>query len=253
MFQQPPRRRQLVPPSEEQRRVAAAEAERYRAERAREEARAQPFKQAVLECGGPALRDPQAALACHCGCHPKPASFTLHDGGVTCPCQQDPETRKRAFEELFRFTSELDDEQQSARAATAAAFAGAAEELGVEASVVVGGAPFVIIGVCDGRGFYLRERHGHWRVTIAADDEPAADPWTLDVHEPTYDIATGDEDDLSGPDGAFSPVHALRVAVDAVRTTLTRRACPHVAPVEPDHAYCARCGIRLADASRWTW
>lgn len=33
-----------------------------------------------------------------------------------------------------------------------------AEALGVEARVEVWAAPFVVVGVCDGRGFYLRER-----------------------------------------------------------------------------------------------
>jgi hypothetical protein len=47
-----------------------------------------------------------------------------------------------------------------------------AERLEVTAKVVIQAAPLVITGVCDGHAFYLRERHGSWRVTIATDDDP---------------------------------------------------------------------------------
>ncbi|MGH3752049.1 MAG: hypothetical protein ACRDRP_05015 [Pseudonocardiaceae bacterium] len=82
-------------------------------------------------------------------------------------------------------------------------------------------------GTVDGRGFYLRERHGYYRVTIAPDDDPAADPWELPAERATLDIADGEDDDLTGPDGGYDVAHALGVAVHAVRTFLARRECEH--------------------------
>ncbi len=125
-----------------------------------------------------------------------------------------------------------------------------AEALGVEASIQVWGAPHVIVGVCDGRGFYLRERHGSYRVTIATDDDPGSDPWIAEPTEPSIDIAAGDEYELE-EDGRFSWVITLRVAVQAVRTAVARNACDH-RRVESE-PFCPTCGVRIDDAAAWRW
>ena len=125
-----------------------------------------------------------------------------------------------------------------------------AEALGVEASIKVWGAPHVVVGVCDGRGFYLRERHGSYRVTIAADDDPGSDPWFAEPTEPSIDIAEGDECELED-DGRFSWVITLRVAVQAVRTAIARNACEHRRiGSEP---FCPTCGVCIDDAPLWRW
>jgi hypothetical protein len=76
----------------------------------------------------------------------------------------------------------------------------------------------VLAGTVDGRGFYLRERHGSWRVTVAPDEDPGSDPWTADPSVPTFDIADGDADRLF-VEGDFSVVRALDVAVAPVRSS----------------------------------
>ena len=74
--------------------------------------------------------------------------------------------------------------------------------LKVSAQMVVAAAPMVITGVTDGRAFYLRERHGSWRVTIATDDDPTADPWGSALEAPSIDIASGDESDFNDGTGS---------------------------------------------------
>ncbi|MGH3444566.1 MAG: hypothetical protein ACRDPB_04250, partial [Nocardioidaceae bacterium] len=66
-------------------------------------------------------------------------------------------------------------------------------------------APFVITGRVDGRGFYLRERHGSYTVTVASDDDPGADPWGRPADQMTLDIAEGDESDLLDSNGGTDP------------------------------------------------
>lgn len=169
----PPRRRQLVPPTPE-------EAQRLAAVRA-----------------GPPLRDPEAAADCHCGCHPKAADAELHDGGRSCGCQLTPEKRHLALKE---FTEQLNDlDPDPGRLVRRGGARSARRELGVSATWWLVAAPFVITGNVDGRGFYLRERHGSYRVTIAPDDDPGADPWELPAERLTLDIAGGDDDDPHRP------------------------------------------------------
>ena len=211
----PPRRRQLLPPSPQEQARCAEQAAAWRAERDRRDAELRPSRLAAV-CAGPPVRDPDAAADCHCSCHPKPADAELHDGGLSCGCQLTP------------------------------------EELGVTAQWRGVAAPFVITGNADGRGFYLRERHGYYRVTIAPDDDPAADPWELPAERATLDIADGEDDDLTGPDGGYDVAHALIVAVHAVRTFLARRECEHQQPTDPRQLFCAWCGVRLAEADKWT-
>ena len=92
-----------------------------------------------------------------------------------------------------------------------------AAALGVTAQVVVQAAPMVLTGVCDGRAFYLRERHGSWHVTIATDDDPLADPWASPLESPSIDIASGEATDFQDDEGRSSRGLALRVTVAAVR------------------------------------
>lgn len=242
----PPRRRQLVPPTPEEAQSRADEAAAWRAELKRRDAELRPARLAAVRAGPP-LRDPDAAADCHCGCHPKPADAEQHDGGRSCGCQLTPEERHLAVKEFTAQLSSLglDDGIRSGEAELAQR----AAELGVSATWRLVAAPFVITGNVDGRGFYLRERHGSYRVTIAPDDDPGADPWELPAERLTLDIAGGDDDDLTDPGGGCDVAHALTVAVHAVRTYLTRQRCTHQRPTDPRHLYCAWCG-RAARRSR---
>jgi hypothetical protein len=237
-----------VPPSAEEQRRRDDEAEAWRAERERHDGQRRPGRLAALRTG-PELRDLDAAADCHCGCHPSGADPELHDGGSSCPCQQTPEERKRAMQAFFDDLAQIGPLFDTA--SDEAALARRAAELGVTAKLQASACPFVITGHIDGRGFYLRERHGEYGITVPSDDDPTAEPWGLDPHEPTLDIAEDDEKDLTGPDGRFDVATALTVAVDAVRTFLARRSCPHEQPRDEYHVFCSRCGVRLTDAERW--
>ncbi|MGH8918139.1 MAG: hypothetical protein ACRD0H_07350 [Actinomycetes bacterium] len=245
----PPRRRQLLPPSPQELARRAEEAAAWRAEHDRRDAQLRPVRLAAV-CAGPPLRDPDKAADCPCGCHPKPANAELHDGGLSCGCQLTPEERHQTWKE---FEEELDSLNLDAGVRPEEAeLAGQAEKLGVTAQWRVLAAPFVITGNVDGRGFYLRERHGYYRVTIAADEDPGADPWELPADRATLDIADGEDDELTGPDGHYDAAHALTVAVHAVRTFLARRRCAHQQPTDPRQLFCAWCGVPLAEADQWT-
>ncbi|SDX57128.1 hypothetical protein SAMN05660209_00732 [Geodermatophilus africanus] len=129
------------------------------------------------------------------------------------------------------------------RAEERQALAARAAELGVRARIAVDGAPFVLAGTVDGRGFYLRERHGLWRVTIAPDEDPGVDPWTAGPSVPTLDIADGDADRLLVK-GGFDVTRALDVAGGAVRSFLRQQACAHGRALSGDR-FCPVCGAAL--------
>jgi len=248
----PPVVRKYVPPSDEQVVRARAKFARERVEREAAREATRPARRAVI-LAGPRLSNVEAAVDCTCACHPRPADADRHDGGTTCPCQQTEEdraARMRAFHELSNeLANEYESEERHAREQNEL-IASEAQALGVEARIVVWAAPRVLVGICDGRGFYLRERHQNYRVTIAPDDNPGSDPWVAEPTEPSIDIAGGDEGDLQR-DGKFSWVLALCIAVQAVRTAIARNACRHrrIGP-EP---FCPSCGVRIDEADTWRW
>lgn len=249
----PPHVRQYVPPSKEEAAASSAAYERDRVEREAAREAARPARRTSI-LAGPVLRDVEAAVECLCSCHPRPAEIDRHDGGQTCPCQETEDERAAhmtAFRDLWNEEIEQEyldeeryfDEQRELIAAEA-------EALGVEADIQVWGAPHVIVGVCDGRGFYLRERHGSYRVTIAPDDDPGSDPWFADPTELSIDIAGGDECELED-DGTFSWLITLRVAVQAVRTAIARNTCEH-RRIESE-PFCPICGVCIDEAKAWRW
>lgn len=201
-------------------------------------------RRALLNAG-PVLRDVDAAVECPCGCHPRVGD--LHDGGVTCPCQKTPEEREADMKEFLAAMAELN--YDSNFGVQKEEFDTAAVELGVTDAVIECQAvPTVVSGVVDGRFFYLRERHGTWRVTIAPDDDPLLDVWDHTTIRQGVDIASGSEDDLYPEEGQFSFAHVLEFAVQVVRDYLRRNVCSHAASRACVHAnFCPTCGVRLAD------
>lgn len=242
-----PRLRQWLPPTPEQQAAARASAAAFRAEQEERRAAERPLREAMVAALaglGVALRDPASAVGCPCGCHPS-LDLAAHGGGgqAGCSCQQTPAERRAARDRLVAVLAETRPEADELRAREQAALAAHAAELGVQARIAVGGAPFVLAGTVDGRGFYLRERHDLWRVTVAPDDDPGIDPWTAGPSVPTLDIADGDVDRLL-TDGAYDVVRVLDVAVGAVRSFLRQRACGH-GRVQPGDRFCAACGTAL--------
>jgi hypothetical protein len=248
----PPIVRRFVPPSEEELAASRAAFERRRAEADATREAARPARRAAV-LAGPVLRDVEAAVDCRCACHPRPGDVELHNGGRSCPCQETEAERAHRREASREAWSALADEfadEELFFEDRRSRFDAEADALGVEARIQVWAAPFVIVGVCDGRGFYLRERHGAYRVTIAPDEDPGSDPWAAAATEPSIDVAAGDDSELAD-DGAFSPAAALRVAVGAVRTALARNACEH-RQIESE-SYCPSCGVLLAEVGAWRW
>jgi hypothetical protein len=248
----PPHVRMFVPPSEKGAAESRAAFERERAERDAAREAARPARRAVT-LAGPVLRDVDATVDCMCACHPRPGDVDLHDGGQSCQCQlteAERAARTSAWLESWNELAEDFADEERFHRERRDGFAAEAAALGVEARIEVWAAPFVIVGVCDGRGFYLRERHGSYRVTIAPDEDPNSDPWVAEPTEPSIDVAGGDESELDDH-CAFSPATALRVAVQALRTALARNACNHRRiGSEP---YCPSCGVRIDDADAWRW
>lgn len=252
MAAHPPHVHRFVPPSEDEAAEARAEHERRRAERETAREAARPARVAAISAGPP-LRDVEAAVDCMCSCHPRPADPDRHGGGHSCPCQETEAERSTRMESLRELLNELAGDhaaQERHFEAQQDLVATEAKALGVEARIEVWGAPHVLVGVCDGRAFYLRERHGSYRVTIAPDDAPGSDPWVAEPTETSIDIAAGDDHELED-DAGLSWVVALRVAVGAVRTASARNACAHRrVGSEP---YCPTCGVRIDEAAAWRW
>lgn len=165
----------------------------------------------------------------------------LHDGGVHCACQLTPMEREAAWTGFIAF--ERTAEEREADQLRRDEFSATAIDLGVEAEVAVSMCPLVISGVADGRAFYLRERHGLYRVTIARDEAPLDDPWRSPPEVPTIDIAEGSDGEFGN--GANYESVALRIAVGAVRQYVQVGACPHEVPMDADHRFCRCCGGAL--------
>lgn len=201
---------------------------------------AQAAMDAALLHAGPPLRDYDAARTCPCGCHPRVSD--THNGGTTCQCQHTPEERAEARKRLFDLIAQLHDEGIAQRHEQD--LQDAARELNIpDAHIAVNGAPFVITGTVDGRAFYLRERHGNYRVDIAPDTNPTADIWA-DRSDGEITVTQGDESDFYR-DGTFSPGLALRIAATAIRSHLDRAACDHAQ--RGTHRYCPDCGDTRPD------
>lgn len=245
----PPRIRQFLPPV----RSAAQDAQRtaeLRAARRRFEAeRAARIEasRALMSRLGDELTDLPAAASCFCGCHPRPGSPESGHAQRDCVCQMSDEQRAAHRAELFdalaSFETDWDDDAEQA------ALAQAAGRLGVTATWRSHFAPMVITGVCDGRAYYLRARHGEYRVTVASLSGPLlgdGDLCDVPPDQPTIDIAEGSDE------FADEPTRALEAAVGAVRIYLHRVACPHEQAATDEHQWCSRCGILLAEQNLWS-
>lgn len=190
---------------------------------------------------GPALRDVDAAMDCRCSCHPRVGD--LHNGGVTCACQQTLEERKAATEKMFAALAALN--HSSDWEAKQDQFDVAAAALGVQnAAIECQACPTVVSGIVDGRFFYLRERSGVWRITVAPENDPLLDVWNHTTTVQGVDIANGSEDDLYIEGETFSYAHVLQFAVRTVRGHLRRSTCGHnTAPTGAN--FCPTCGEQL--------
>jgi hypothetical protein len=214
-------------------RVRAAQAEIADAwERGRAE-------RAAVIATGPALSDPAAAADCRCSCHPRPAEPTLHDRGVSCPCQlSDDEARARRVAALERLQAAfVDDGVDEVIARERDEFAATADALGVAATCTGFACPVTVSGTVDGCAFAARERHDTYRVVV----DPTGDIDDLHTWSPgALLVAAGSVDEFD----RWTPATLLTVAVTATRTHLRRIGCAHGR--NPDGAvFCCDCGVAL--------
>jgi hypothetical protein len=228
-----------------------AELDRERAEReAWNEANSGRRRAALLN--GPQLTDVDAALECICSCHPRLEHPDTHEGGTSCPCQLSETERSARLESALTALSLLqDDASAERREQRSAETEQAATRLGCVVHRIGGAAPFTIYGSVAGYEFYLRERHGSWRLEVVPADAHGNDPFYADSFPglTTTIIAEGDEESLYG-DLPYGEAHALEVAVGAVVAYARTIACGHETRSSDTHLFCRFCGTGLDEAER---
>lgn len=243
MAQVPPRVERFEPPDPAAQAEARERWEQFRVEHEERRQRLLPLRRLVL-AAGPALRDLEAALECVCSCHPSAGDPDLHEHGVRCPCQLTPEERAEAFESFLSLRDDLGPDpfgfEEFASDVEGRAFA-----LGVELSVVSPGGPLVVSGVVDGRGCFLRERHGFFHVEVAPGDAPLRDVWRKGPEEVSLVVAEGSESELEPAPGVKPGEQVVDVLVAAVRTFLLQEACTHPGQVR----FCPHCGAPAPEQS----
>ena len=121
----------------------------------------------------------------------------------------------------------------------------AARELGTVARQESPGAPWVIVGTVDGRGFYLTGRSEIYRVVLAPDGQPGLDPWSAPPTDRVLTVAQGVTADFLDDTGDIDARKAVHTAVAAARTYLRQPVCTH--PGDPTDRYCRQCGTPLTN------
>ena len=246
----PPRRRRVDPAVREQARHDIEQIVAQTSQAAAETTEDRRHRGELLALG-PELRDLDAAVDCRCSCHPRAADMSLHDGGASCRCQLTREDLQKRMAKFEKSAAEHRERARPRREARQAEFAAAVESLGVEAIIECEAAPLAIVGRCDGHSFFLRARHDIYRVEVAAD--PGCENLWYDGDADRIEVASGCDRDLVGDGGGVSPAVAVRVAVDAIRTSMRRNMCSHEEPSGVGHLYCRNCGVELSQAEQWRW
>lgn len=191
---------------------------------------------------GPDLRDYAAASTCPCSCHPQVSA--LHSGGQECRCQLTKDEQAAQLERFFAVIAEINsrDPDFMSRAEESTQFQEEAAELGVsDAQIRALGCPLVVSGKIDGRSFFLRERHGIYRVECAPEHAPEVDLWSSDMDGVI--VKEGVEGDLI-EQGDPPAVRALKVAACAVRSYLRAYSCEH-RMIPTGALFCPWCGKEL--------
>lgn len=191
---------------------------------------------------------------CRFGNHPKlPDPSGQGDAGFDCRCQWSQERRVAATRDWSRSIDEFwaSPEGQAAtakrEAERAEVEAWIAAHPGVEARQTTEIAPEQWEGRVDGRSFYFRERHGHWRIEL--DLEP-------DGHFANRVVGTDEDGKMitesveatsgaviaEGVDSALgaTDLDHLEFIVRTIQEHVTGETCPHVGAI----VFCPTCGVR---------
>lgn len=111
----------------------------------------------LLEAESGNVHDLDTAADCECSCHPRPGQPDRHSDQI-CHCQWTDQDRRDHLAEFNRVTEQHRSVVDDLQGENARALAEAAAELSMEATEEVTAAPWVLVGLVDGRRFYLRER-----------------------------------------------------------------------------------------------
>ncbi|MDQ2738603.1 MAG: hypothetical protein M3Y35_08330 [Actinomycetota bacterium] len=191
---------------------------------------------------------------CQFGNHPKLPNPGGHgDAGFDCRCQWSQERRAAATRRWLTSMNEFwaSPEAQAATAKREAEReeieAWIAAHPGVQVRQTTEFAPEQWEGHVDGRSFYFRERHGHWRIEL--DLEP-------DGHFANRLVGTGEDGKViteplettsgsaiaEGVDSALGATDLARLEfiVRTIREHISGETCPHVGAI----AFCPTCGVR---------
>lgn len=214
-------------------------------------------------------RDPSEE-PCSCSCHPRLPESDFHEYGFGCVCMQSPEERRRHWDQWRADLDEYWNSDEGKRIAAAREAEEAALEawLDVHPEVMVtshgGTAPEQWSGSVDGRSFYFRERHDHWRIEL--DLRPTGrfvKKWKggdLDDESRFEMVETTSGDVIAeGTTGAHgygeTPVERIEFITDAIRSHLAPEQCTlHIGAARDDLAallgaslrWCPACGFRLS-------
>lgn len=198
-------------------------------------------KRLVLE-SGPALSNLDAAVRCSCSCHPRPPDASFHAGGSRCPCQKTKEERSQDLRDFFSKHEKMFDQMALDAKSEREDADNFAVSVGVSLMHFGGAAPFVISGIVDGHGFYLRERHDSYSVSVSLESGFSRDLWLCGSETPSVVVASGYSDDLWSP-GGFDSLSALKFTIKAVRLHLLRQSCLH----ESAGRFCPSCGLEMSE------
>lgn len=202
----------------------------------REELMFEPRRK-LLETGPP-LPNVEEALKCNCTCHPRPADPMLHNGGTTCGCQYTEEENKIRTEKTLKSLRKIwknnnfDSDELFTKAKEYS------DSLNIKLDSYGGVAPFVITGNIDGYNFYLRERHGYYRIVVAGEDDPHSDVWR-DQPVDALVVGEGSEHELGS---TYEDVEtSISLIANTIRTFLAQKECSHIL----GNNYCPSCGKSL--------
>jgi hypothetical protein len=221
------------------------------------------FKVAPVDGGDP----------CSCSCHPRLPDGDFHDYGFGCVCQKSAAERRKWWQEweaerkAYWSSPEGLEEQARRQTEEDDLVSWLAGEPGVVVTSYGGMCPEQWWGSVEGRKFYFRERHDHWRIEF--DLRPSgrfSKVWKggdLDDEDSfeRREIEEGDviaEGVVGVPGYGQTPRGRAQFIVRAIRDHLERTNCVIHAGGRADLegrlgvgvSWCPACGDRLPDAGK---
>lgn len=214
------------------------------------------------------VRARESGEPCRCACHPQLPETDLHGYGSDCRCRHTAEQLRAGWDSWRREQDAYwaSDEGLAVTAAREAEESALAHWIATEPAVSIsshgGFAPEQWQGYVDGRSFYFRERHGHWRIELdlvpnghfvevwrGGDLEDASAREMRELETGTV-IAEGVANTIGYGE---TPVERARFIVDTIRMHVKRQTCTVHSDMREDlelllgwaFAWCPACGAAL--------